>query len=236
MPLCLLRRFAGCLAATLALAGCVDREPESRAAFIRYLQAHAGDAAGILPAPATPEAREGLGEYRAHLEVIEDFQGVLRDNLALVERAGAALRLQRVEDLLARRDTWSLLRADLQRCGPAIAKANSIAVAARAELAQPADLQPLYETVFGKAVTQPAEAVPAWCAALGEAVDDAARLTQYIQARTDQFQLGGDQVQVRDPSVMEGFNRLAERLNGRSAAVESIMAQARAWATADPAS
>ncbi|WP_262339260.1 DUF3053 domain-containing protein, partial [Bordetella pertussis] len=42
------------LAVVLALAGCVNREPEERAAFIAYLEQVAAPQAGVVAAPPDP--------------------------------------------------------------------------------------------------------------------------------------------------------------------------------------
>ncbi|WP_262339774.1 DUF3053 domain-containing protein, partial [Bordetella pertussis] len=44
------------LAVVLALAGCVNREPEERAAFIAYLEQVAAPQAGVVAAPPDPQA------------------------------------------------------------------------------------------------------------------------------------------------------------------------------------
>ncbi|WP_262357378.1 DUF3053 domain-containing protein, partial [Bordetella pertussis] len=43
------------LAVVLALAGCVNREPEERAAFIAYLEQVAAPQAGVVAAPPVDE-------------------------------------------------------------------------------------------------------------------------------------------------------------------------------------
>ncbi|WP_262340245.1 DUF3053 domain-containing protein, partial [Bordetella pertussis] len=50
------------LAVVLALAGCVNREPEERAAFIAYLEQVAAPQAGVVAAPPDPPTRKALGD------------------------------------------------------------------------------------------------------------------------------------------------------------------------------
>ncbi|WP_316241879.1 DUF3053 family protein, partial [Bordetella pertussis] len=59
------------LAVVLALAGCVNREPEERAAFIAYLEQVAAPQAGVVAAPPDPPTRKALGDYEAQYEPME---------------------------------------------------------------------------------------------------------------------------------------------------------------------
>ncbi|WP_262335041.1 DUF3053 domain-containing protein, partial [Bordetella pertussis] len=67
------------LAVVLALAGCVNREPEERAAFIAYLEQVAAPQAGVVAAPPAQQA------------------------------ALQALRLHSVDEIVARQDGWDRL-------------------------------------------------------------------------------------------------------------------------------
>ncbi|WP_262357026.1 DUF3053 domain-containing protein, partial [Bordetella pertussis] len=75
------------LAVVLALAGCVNREPEERAAFIAYLEQVAAPQAGVVAAPPDPPTRA------AHAAV--------REALAAQQAALQALRLHSVDEIVA---------------------------------------------------------------------------------------------------------------------------------------
>ncbi|WP_262393741.1 DUF3053 domain-containing protein, partial [Bordetella pertussis] len=97
------------LAVVLALAGCVNREPEERAAFIAYLEQVAAPQAGVVAAPPDPPTRKALGDYEAQYEPMEAAHAAVREALAAQQAALQALRLHSVDEIVARQDGWDRL-------------------------------------------------------------------------------------------------------------------------------
>lgn len=214
----------------LALAGCVDREPEQRAAFIQLLRVRIIDAPGAVVRPASDQERRALGGYGDQYRVIGDFQDTLRASMAGLGQALQALTLRSVADILARGAEFEALQAALDHSRQALRQARVRADEARAALLQADDLRQAYGMAYHKAVTAPAAAVLALYPSIEQALADAQRVAAYAHGHDGQFLVDGALVQVRDPSVQAQFNTLLAQLNGRSGDVEAAARQLRALA------
>src|SRR3546814_13819739 len=107
-------RFIWLLAASLALAGCVNKEPEQRAAFMAWLQAKVVDAPGAA-VPALDEAqRDAFGDYVEHYQVLADFNAVAA---AVVDRLGTALQHEDMHTLAQLQARQEIGRASCRERG-----------------------------------------------------------------------------------------------------------------------
>jgi len=209
-------------------AGCVDREPEQRAAFIRFLQARVIEAPGRAVRAPVGEERDALGEYVVQYEVIGDFQEALDDALDVQARVLEALSLHSVGELLARADAFEDLRGDLARSRETLQRAREVADEARGGLLQADDLKRVYAAAYDKAVTRAAADALALCPACDPALQDAGRAAAYARAQDGQILLDGALVQVRDPSVRTQLNTLLQALNAHSDEIGAAQRRLRA--------
>ncbi|WP_051439545.1 DUF3053 family protein [Bordetella petrii] len=212
-------RFILLLLAGLLLAGCVNKEPEERAAFMQWLSARALAApdAGL---PATDEAqRDAFGDYAEHYAVLADFQVAARAARRTLHQAIEHEQLHSVAQLQARRAALRDDQQALAQARTALHEALAQAGAARAELEQPVDLQPLYAQAYERFVTAEAGRLDGWFAIAEAALGDALRAADFIAAHRDQMLVSADAAAVRDPSVQRELNRLLGALNSHAAAV-----------------
>lgn len=229
--------FIWLLAAGLLLAGCVNKEPDQRAAFIAWLQASVADAPGAaVPALDDPQ-RDAFGDYVEHYQVLADFDAVAA---TVVECLGRALEHQelhtlaqlqaRQDALLADRQALSEARASLRR---ALERAGTErAGTERAGLEQPADLQAVYAQAYGRAVTGSAARLEPLLAVAAAALDDAVRAAEYVARHRGQIVIDAESASARDPSVQQELNRLLDALNGHADAVGQAQRSLRALAPA----
>ncbi|MFJ1302949.1 DUF3053 family protein [Pseudomonadota bacterium AL_CKDN230030165-1A_HGKHYDSX7] len=216
MPLSLTRwrvygRGLCCVAAACLLAGCVNREPEERAAFIRFLRDHVVDMQGVIAPPLTPEVREAIGGYDKHYDVLAVFQSHVRDALRTADEATQTLSVHTVEELLQRRAQWLTLRAELHRQASDLPRSLAQARQARADLMQADELKVVYGQAFEAAVERPArELEPLW-PLLESTLASALEAADFVALRQGEIATKGALTQVRDPSVRDQLNaRLAE--------------------------
>jgi len=212
----------------LLVAGCVDREPEQRAAFVRFLQVRVIEAPGALVRAPVGEEREALGEYVAQYELIGDFQEMLGTAIQVQSRALQALTLHSMGELMARAAEFESLRAELARSRDYLSKARETADKARAGLVQADDLKPVYAAAYDKAVTQPAAALAPGYAVLAAALQDAQRAAAYAEEHGGQLRTDGALAQVQDPSVQAQLNARLHTLNSHAPAVEEAGRRLRA--------
>ncbi|ARP77290.1 hypothetical protein CAL11_14590 [Bordetella genomosp. 6] len=212
------------LAVVLALAGCVNREPEERAAFIAYLEQLAAPQAGAAAAPPDPPTRKALGDYEAQYEPMEAAHAAVREALAAQQAALQALRLHSVDEIAARRDGWDRLVERLAAARTGLEQARADADAARAAMKQPPDLREAYARAYERSVTAPAQALARISGLLEPAVEDARRVAAFVARHRDQIDTDGPLTQVRDPSVRSELNVLLQALNGRSDNVSQAQA------------
>ena len=224
--------FIWLLAAGLLLAGCVNKEPDQRAAFIAWLQASVADAPGAaVPALDDPQ-RDAFGDYVEHYQVLADFDAVAA---TVVERLGRALEHQELHTLAQLRARQDALLADRQALSEARAslrRALERAGTERAGLEQPADLQAVYAQAYGRAVTGSAARLEPLLAVAAAALDDAVRAAEYVARHRGQIVIDAESASVRDPSVQQELNRLLDALNGHADAVGQAQRSLRALAPA----
>lgn len=225
-------RFIWLLAASLALAGCVNKEPEQRAAFMAWLQAKVADAPGTA-VPALDEAqRDAFGDYVEHYQVLADFNAVAA---SVVERLANALEdeeLHTLAQLQARQDALLSDRQALSEARADLGKALEQARTERAALEQPADLQAVYAQAYQRAVTRSAARLDPLLAVASAALDDAVRVAEFVARHREQIVIDADSASVRDPSIQQELNRLLDALNGHAEAVSQAQRSLRALAPA----
>jgi len=217
-----------CVLCLLAVAGCVDREPQQRAAFIAFLQARVLEAPGAWVRPPSGQDREALGEYADQYRVIGNFQHALESGMGELQQAVGALTLHSVGEVRARGEAFGRLRDRLARSRQAVALARAQADEARTALFQADDLKRVYGQAYQKAVIVPADTLLALYPILDAALTDARQAALYAQGHADQLRMDGVRTQVRDPTVQAEFNALLARLNNRSDAVDQVQGRLRA--------
>ncbi|HYG42750.1 MAG TPA: DUF3053 family protein [Bordetella sp.] len=225
-------RFMWLLIAGLALAGCVNKEPEQRVAFIAWLQARVVDAPGAA-VPALDEAqRDAIGDYARHYDVLAEFDTVAA---SVVSHLAGALEHEELHSLAQLQVQHDVLRADRQALAEARANLHQAleqAQAERAELEQPADLRPVYAQAYERAVAHSAAVLDPLLAVAAAALEDALRVADFVAQHRDQIVIDAESASVRDPSVQQELNRLLEALNGHAAAIDQAQRSLRALAPA----
>lgn len=205
--------------AGLALAACMNNEPEDRAAFIAWLQPQAAsDQAGPLRVPDDAQ-RDAFGTYAEHYEVLADFDRAARRAVAVLKVALEHDELHTLAQLLQRGPALAADRQALARARDTLRQAQEHARAEVAVLQQPDELQRVYAQVYQRIVVDQGSRLDLWLAAAAAATDDALRVAEYVERHRDQIVVTADAAAVRDPSVLHELNRLLDILNGHATAI-----------------
>ena len=191
----------------LPLAGCGDKEPEQRKAFITFLDSKVINKPGINTTPLTSEEEKQLGDYAKHFKVILDFHSAT--NKEVNEKLSSIMGMVNIKSL-----SQAIENRD------AIAKANKSAVevkkqvidqlaksdAARAALKQPDDLKAVYDKAYEKTVRRPATAFIAAFEKVEGTLNSVLALIDFIKANKDGIDISGQMVQVKDAALQPELN------------------------------
>ncbi|MBV7485719.1 DUF3053 domain-containing protein [Bordetella sp. BOR01] len=225
-------RFMWLLVASLVLAGCVNKEPEQRVAFMAWLQAKVLDTPGAAVPPLDEAQRDAFGDYAEHYDILADFDTVAASVVDRLARTLEHEELHSLAQLQARHDDLLADRQALSEARTSLDKALRQAQAERAELEQPADLQPVYAQAYERAVNHSAAQLDPLLAVTAAALDDALRVADFVARHREQIVIDAESASVRDPSVQQELNRLLEALNGHASAIDQAQRSLRALAPA----
>lgn len=201
LPLLLLSVLA------LPLAGCGDKEPEQRKAFITFLDSKVINKPGINMTPLTSEEEKQLGDYAKQYKVILDFHSTMNKEMG-----------EKLTSIMGMVNIKSLAQAVENR--DAIAKANKSAAevkkqvidqlaksdAARAALKQPDDLKAVYDKAYEKSVRRPATAFITAFEKVEGTLNSVLALIDFIKANKDGIDISGQMVQVKDAALQPELN------------------------------
>jgi len=218
-----------CLAFSLLLAACGNKEAEQRTAFIGFLQTRVLDKPGLrVPAPNADE-KASFGDYAQHYAVIADFnEGMNKSVSQPMTQVMAKGSLRSVADLASRRDDLKAAKDGLGGLRTALDQELAKADAARAKLKQPDDLKQVYDKAYEKTVTAPAATFKEVFPALDAVFDGALAVGNYIEQNKSKIQVSGSTVAVTDPAVQAQLNKMLQDLNGHSKAINAAQTKMQA--------
>ena len=220
-------QFIAAVLLSLAAVGCVNKEPEERAAFIAWLQAQVIEAPDMRVPELDETQRDALGDYADQYAELRAVDGAAQEQMQHLANAFEHETLTSLAQLQARRDALLADRQSLIAGQQALHQAQAHAQAERAKWKQPEDLQPVYAEAYDKVVTQPVRVLDELTTTALTALDDTLRVADFISQHLDQMTIEDDAASVQDPSVQQALNQLLDVLNSRAAAVEQAQSRLR---------
>lgn len=218
-----------CLAFSLMLAACGNKEAEQRTAFIAFLQTRVLDKPGLRVPKPTDEEKASFGDYAQHYAVIADFnEGMNKSVSQPMGEVVAKGALRSIGDLATRRDDLKAAKEGLAGLRTALDQQLSKADAARAQLKQPDDLKQVYDKAYDKTVSAPAATFKEVFPALATTFDGALAVGDYLQKNKSKIQISGSSVTVTDPAVQAELNKMLQDLNSQSAAINAAQRKMQA--------
>ena len=210
---------------SMALAGCVNKEPEQRAAFIAWLQTQVIDTSDRRVPELDETQRDALGDYADQYAVLSAVDNIVQQQMQNLANAFEHEGLTSLAQLQTRHETLLADRQALAAGQEALREAQAHAQSERAEWEQPADLQPVYTKAYDKIVTQSVGVLDELTGTALASLDDALRAADFIAKHADQITIEADAAAVRDPSVQRELNQLLDAFNSHAAAVEQAKAR-----------
>lgn len=212
------------MASMLFLAACVNKEPQERAAFIQLLQSRMSSAS-LLPIGSLGEPeKEAIGDYADAYEVITDFQQAMAQAAASLLDVLEVESIHSVAEIVERRPRFEAARKTLAEQAAEVQQAQAKADKARAALALPADLAPVYDGVYDEAVTAPAAELLDAAAGMDAVARDALGVADFVAANAQDILLADGQARVATPTLQQELNLRLQGLNARSDVLEHARA------------
>ncbi|RRZ91569.1 DUF3053 domain-containing protein [Erwinia sp. 198] len=202
------------------LTGCGDKEADQRKAFIDFLQNTAMRSGEHLPA-LSEDQKQRVGNYASDYAIVYGFsQQVNRamDNgLKPVVDELSAIRTP--QDYLTRRDPLRQASGSLEVLAQQIQAAKTQADSSKAGLKQPAELKTVYDNLYSKVVTQPADTLLPLLPALQKLSQDAVQTGDFLQQQGSQVTFNGQTVQFPTQQQATQYNTLMSNISANAHAL-----------------
>lgn len=202
------------------LTGCGDKEADQRKAFIDFLQNTAMRSGEHLPA-LSEDQKQRVGNYASDYAIVYGFsQQVNRavDNgLKPVVDELSAIRAP--QDYLTRRDSLRQASGSLEVLAQQIQTAKTQADSSKAGLKQPAELKTVYDNLYNKVVTQPADTLLPLLPALQKLSQDAVQTGDFLQQQGSQVTFNGQTVQFPTQQQATQYNTLMSNISANAHAL-----------------
>lgn len=203
-------------ASMLFMTACVNKEPQERVAFIQLLQARVSSDALVPIGALSKSEKEAVGDYADAYEVITGFQKVMAEAAAPLREVLAVETIRSVGEIVERKSGFEAARKTLADSAGKLHDARAKADRARAELALPADLAPVYDGVYDEAVTAPAADLMQAATRMDSVARDAVGVADFVAAHAAEIQLADGQARVATPTLQEELNLRLQGLNAQS--------------------
>ncbi len=191
------------------LAGCGDKEPQQRKAFMEFMETRMLANKTISIPTLTDKDREAFGPYVAHYQVITDFNAGMNQSMGELRNISSLGR--KIQTMKGLQENWKEIAAFRDVMKPVLGSVeNNIqkAQAARASLTQPDDLKAVYDRAFDKVVVQPIEPVRKFIPSILKALDAMEAMGRFLDENRNEIQISGAMVQIDNPTLHQKMKTL----------------------------
>lgn len=202
------------------LAGCGDKEADQRKAFIDFLQNTAMRSGEHLPA-LSEDQKQRFGNYASDYAIVYGFsQQVNRamdSGLKPVVDELSAIRVP--QDYLSHRDSLRQASGSLEVLAQQIQTARTQADSSKAGLKQPEELKTVYDSLYNKVVTQPADSLLPLLPSLQKLSQDVVQTGDFLQQQGSQVTFNGQGVQLPSQQLATQYNTLMSNISANANAL-----------------
>ena len=203
-------RSAMCVlfAATLAGFSWSNGEAEQRKSFIAFLQ-DINNRPGVHFLVPTTNDEKAIGPYLQQYAIIldfdEDMKSPMNDFVAQVIKIGYGPNPtpRTIEQMAAAPADLAAAKDAVDKMEQVIETRLAKVTADRAVLKQPDDLKAVYDKTFDKLVVAPTLAFENSAKTLGNGIDSALTLVNYINAHRTKLVVSGMQIQAKDQRTLD---------------------------------
>ncbi|ROR08836.1 DUF3053 domain-containing protein [Erwinia sp. JUb26] len=198
----------------LQLTGCGDKEADQRKAFIDFLQNTVMRSGEHLPS-LSEDQKQKFGNYVSDYAIIYGFSQQVNKavDTGLKPVVDELSAIRTPQDYLTRRDSLRQASGSLGVLNQQIQTAKTQADSSKATLKQPEDLKTVYDNVFNKVVTQPADALMPLLPTLQTLSQDVIQAGDFLQQQGTRVSFNGSAVQFPTQDQASAYNTLMSNLS-----------------------
>lgn len=201
------------LLVVMQLTACGDKEPEQRKAFIDYLQNTVMRSGAHIPT-LSEDQKQKFGNYAGDYAILVGFSQQLSRSVeaSLTPALDQINQIRTAQDYMSKRNNLQQSVGALNLLGQQIQTAKSQADTAHATLKQPDDLKAIYNQVYNKVVTAPANALMPAIPVTASFIQDLVQVGDYLQAQGNQVSFNNGGVQFRTQQQAVQYNTMMSNL------------------------
>ncbi|MGB8663532.1 MAG: DUF3053 domain-containing protein [Serratia inhibens] len=201
------------LLVVMQLTACGDKEPEQRKAFVDYLQNTVMRSGAKIPT-LSEDQKQKFGNYAGDYAILVGFSQQLSKSLdaSLTPALDQINQIRTAQDYMSKRDSLQQSVGALNLLGQQIQSAKSQADTSRAALKQPDDLKAVYNQVYDKIVTGPANALMPVIPTTASFVQDLVQVGDFLRTQGNQVSFNNNGVQFRTSQQATQYNTMMSNL------------------------
>jgi hypothetical protein len=214
------------LLAALVLSGCGSKEPQQRKAFMTFLQTRILDRTSHGTPLMSQKDREDFGPYAAHYQIIANFSlGIDAALKSMNDANSIQSKLTGASGLMNNWQELVKLQQDWPKVDQAVADELKKAQDARAALKQPDDLKAVYDQVFDKLVSRPAQGFQNMSPALVKTLKSLEDMGRFLSDNKSNIRFSGPDAEFQDEATLSKFQALKDHMDKNAADLAQALQQ-----------
>jgi len=196
------------------LSGCGDNEADQRKAFIDFLQNTVMRSGEHLPS-LSEDQKQKFGPYVSDYAILYGFSQQVNKAVdsGLKPAVDELSAIRTPQDYLTHRDSLLQASGSLGVLGQQIQTAKTQADSSKATLKQPAELKTVYDGVFNKVITQPADTLMPLLPALQKLSQNVVQVGDFLQQQGNHVSFNGSAIQFPTQDQASAYNTLMNNLS-----------------------
>jgi hypothetical protein len=209
--------FAAMTLFAIALAACVDDEPDQRKAFIEFLQTRIVDKRGVHVPKLSADETKSFGPYAAHFAVITDFSDnpELKGIGARMDQVMQKVSIRTVQEFVDHRAEFKTVMEDMGKLTETMNRLLVSTNAARAALKQPDDLKAIYDKAYERDVNAPVRGFNEVMPIVTEIAASSLKLGDYIDAHRSKVAMSDRSITGKDPQTAKELDALVKAVGAK---------------------
>lgn len=201
------------LLSALLLAGCGDKDAEQQADFRDFLQNTALRSTEQLPT-LSEDQKLKFGKYAGDYAILTAFSQQMKQavDTSMTPALQQIGQLRVPQDYLLQREALQQSVSALNLLGQQIQTAKSQADTAHAALKQSAELKKVYDQLYTKIVTQPANALMPLIPETASFVQELVQVGDFLKAQGNQVMFNNEAIQFTSQEPANQYNTMMTNL------------------------
>ncbi|WP_159566116.1 DUF3053 family protein [Budvicia diplopodorum] len=208
------------------LAGCGDKEPAQRKAFIEFLQTSVNSGTKVNLPTLTEEQKKSFGNYTKDYELLTGFTNQLNTAFsASMQSSMNELRtLNSMKAMVEGRDKVVAAQTEVKAVQAKLDENIKKTTDSYAARKLPDDLKAVYDQAYSKVVTQQGDLAKQTLVLLNSTFDDILKISDFLKAQGNKIEYQGQVVQFTEQAALDQFNQMNQSLQNNQ---QQLMAVAQ---------